>query len=156
MLATVVNDDITAYILGFVLNKLPPNVSAFRSSLGYEIVYRLSRSLSQFPYPPNGKPEGLDDRCHHTQMAPSVLEDLALLLEPGFFEEGESSNRKAAQTSRRKAITGVYAEINDRLFRALGTQLPRTRESVEEMIRSIVDNQKATLKVSTPSFHRIH
>lgn len=89
-------------------------------------------------------------------MAPSVLEDLAVLLQPGFFEEGESSNRKATQTSRRKAITGVYAEINDRLFRALGPQVPRTRESVEEMIKSIVDNQKNTLRVGTPSFHRTH
>ena len=142
--------------MDFVLNKLSPTVSTFRASLGYEIVYRLSRSLSQFPYSSNGKPEGLDDRCHHTQMAPSVLEDLALLLQPGYFEEGGSSNRKTTQTSRRKAVTGVYSEINDRLFRALGPQVPSTRESVEEAIMSIVDSQKATLKVSTPSFHHIH
>jgi hypothetical protein len=156
MLATVVNDSTSAYILGFILNKFPPNVSAFRSSLGYEIVCRLSRSLSQFPYPSDGKPEGLDDRCHNTQMAPSVLEDLAVLLQPGYFEEGESSNRKTTHTSRRKATTGVYAEITDRLFRALGPQVPRTRESVEEMMKSIFDSQIDTIRVSTPSFDCIH
>lgn len=155
MLATVVSEKSAAYILDFVLSKFPPTVSTFRSSLGYEIVSRLSRSLSQLPYPSNGKPEGLDDRCHHSQTAPSVLEDLALLLQSGLFEEGEPSKRKTAQTSRRKVITGNYAEINDRLFGALGPQLPSTRESVEDTIKSIINNQKATLKVSTPSFHHI-
>ncbi|KAI9453670.1 hypothetical protein BJY52DRAFT_1214046, partial [Lactarius psammicola] len=148
-----VNGVTSKYILHFVLNKFPPSldISAFHPSLGYEIVSRLSRSLSQLPYPPNGRPEGLDDRCHHTQMAPSILEDLSTLLQPSFFEEAGSSNRKTTQkskTSRHKAPTqaSVHTEINDRLLRALGPQVPRTRGSVEEMIKSIVDNQKDTLR----------
>ena len=159
MLATAINDDTSAYIWGFVLDKFPSSVSEFPSSLGYEIVSRLSHSLSQLSYPSNGRPEDLDDRCRHTEMAPSILEDLSILLQPSFFEEAESSNRKTAQqskTSRRKASTGVHTEINDRLFRALGPQVPRTRESVEEVIKSIVDNQKDTLRVGTPSSDIVH
>ncbi|KAI9453661.1 hypothetical protein BJY52DRAFT_1418183 [Lactarius psammicola] len=150
-LISSVNHATSTHILGFVLNKFPPNASVFRSSLGYEIVSRLSRSLPQLPYPLNGRPEGLDDRCHRTQMAPTTLEDLSILLQSGFFEEAEfegRSNRKATQqpkSSRHKATT-VQAEINDRLFQALGSQVPKTRESAEEMIKSIVDDQKDTLK----------
>ncbi len=157
MLATAVKDVTSAYILGFVLDKFPSNVSAFRSSLGYEIVSRLSRSLSQLPYPFNEQPEDLDDRCRHTQVAPTILEDLSLLLQSSYFEKGEfegRSNKKTTQqhkSSRHKATTGVHAEINDRLSQALGSQVPRTRESAEKMIMSIVDNQKDTLRVSTSS-----
>ena len=151
MLATAVNDDTFARILGFVLDEFPSIASTFCSSLGYKIVSRLSTSLSQLPYPSEEKPEGLDDRCHHTQIAPSLFDDLSILLQPGFFE-GELSNRKATQqykTSRTKARTGEHAEVHDRLFLALGPQVPRTRNSAEEMINSIVGNQKDTLIVST-------
>ncbi|KAH9172882.1 hypothetical protein EDB89DRAFT_1885655 [Lactarius sanguifluus] len=149
-----VNDVTCAYILSFVLNKFPSesNVSAFRSSLGYEIVSRLSHSLSQLPYSSNGRPEGLDDRCHDTQGAPTTLEDLSILLQSGFLEDVESegrSNRRIMQQSRgsrAKGTTNVHTEIYDRLFQVLGSQVPRTRESAEEMIKSIVDSQKDTLK----------
>ena len=154
MLPTAVKDDTFAYILAFVLKKFPSNVSAFRSSLGYEIVSRLSRSLPQLPYPSNGKPEGLDDRCHHTQMAPSVLEDLSMLLQLDSFEEGGIEgrlSRKITKTSKRKATTGIHAKINDRLFQALGYQVPGTRESAEETIESVLDDQKDTLTVSISS-----
>ena len=158
-LPTAINDVASAYILGFILSEFPPEVGAFHSSLGYQIVSRVSRSLSKLPYSSNRKPEGLDDRCHDTEMAPSILEDLSILLQISFFEEAEPSNRKSTQkskTARRRAPTGVLAEINDRLFRALGPQVPRSRESAEEMIRSVVDNQMDTLRVSTPSRDIIH
>jgi hypothetical protein len=150
LFATAVNDVTSEHILNLVLNNFPEDVSAFHSSLGYEIVSRLARSLLQL-YPSDGKPEGLDDRCHNTQIAPSTLEDLSMLLQTSFFE-AESSNRKTTQkskSSRRIAPTRVYTEINDRLFRALGPQVPKTRESAEEMMKSIVENQKNSLKVST-------
>ncbi|KAH9075544.1 hypothetical protein EDB83DRAFT_2515178 [Lactarius deliciosus] len=149
-----VNDVTCAYILGFLLDKFPSesNVSAFRSSLGYEIVSRLSHSLPRVPYPSNGRPEGLDDRCHDTQGAPATLEDLSILLQSGFLEDTESegrSNRRITQQSRgsrAKGTTNVHTEIYDRLFQVLESQVPRTRESAEEMIQSIVDSQKDTLK----------
>ncbi|KAH9022664.1 hypothetical protein EDB84DRAFT_1441149 [Lactarius hengduanensis] len=106
-----INHVTSEYILGFIFNKFPPNISAFRSSLGYEIASRLSRFLSQLPYPSNGRPEGLDDRCHRTQMAPTILEDLPLLLQSGHLEEVEPEGRSA-----------------------------------EKMRKSIVDNQKDTVK----------
>ncbi|KAH9016161.1 hypothetical protein EDB85DRAFT_1898307 [Lactarius pseudohatsudake] len=90
-----INHVTSEYILGFIFNKFPPNISAFRSSLGYEIASRLSRFLSQLPYPSNGRPEGLDDRCHRTQMAPTILEDLSLILQSGHLEEVESEGRSA-------------------------------------------------------------
>jgi hypothetical protein len=153
LFATAVSDVTSEHILNFVLNSFPRDVSAFHSSLGYEIVSRLARSLLQL-YPSDGKPEDLDDRCHNTQMAPSTLEDLSMLLQTSFFEEAESSNRKTTQkskSSRRIAPTRVYTEINDRLFRALGPQVPKTRESAEEMMKSIIENQKNSLKASTLS-----
>ena len=153
-LATAVNNVTSAYILSFVLSEFPPDAREFHSSLGYEIVSRLSHSLSKLPYSSNRKPEDLDDRCHNTKMAPSILEDLSTLLQLSFFEEAESSNRKTTQkskTARRRAPTGAFAEINDRLFRALGPQVPRSRESAEETMRSIVDNQMDTLRVRIPS-----
>ncbi|KAH9172884.1 hypothetical protein EDB89DRAFT_2229130 [Lactarius sanguifluus] len=147
-----VNHVTSEYILGFIVNNFPPNISVFRSSLGYEIVSRLSHFLSQLPYPSNGRPEGLDDRCHRTQRAPTILEDISKLLQSGFLEEAESarrSNRRTTQqsrSSRGEASTGVHTEINDRLFQALGPQVPRTRESAEKLIKSIVANQKDTVK----------
>ncbi|KAI9453663.1 P-loop containing nucleoside triphosphate hydrolase protein [Lactarius psammicola] len=147
-----VQDVTSTYILRFILNEFSSDVGAFRASLGYKIVSRLSLSLSQLPYPSNGRPEGLDDRCRHTQIAPTIIEDLSLLLQSGFFEEIEfegRSNRKTTQrpkSSRRKATTGMHAETNDRLFQALGSRVPRTRESAEEIIQSTIDNQKDTLR----------
>ncbi|KAH9065004.1 hypothetical protein EDB87DRAFT_1597138 [Lactarius vividus] len=145
-----VNDTTSAYILSFVLNKFPSNASEFRSSLGYETVFRLSRSLSQLSYDFNGRPEDLDDHFRRTEMAPTILEDLSILLQSGFFEEAESSNRKTTQRyetpRRRKALMGAHAEIEDRLCRALGSQVPRTRESAEEISTEVINNQKDTLK----------
>ncbi|KAH9172877.1 hypothetical protein EDB89DRAFT_842082 [Lactarius sanguifluus] len=144
-----VNDVTCTYILSFVLNKFPSDVSAFSSSLGYEIVSRLSRSLSQLSYPSGGRPDDLDGRCHHTEIAANTLEDLSLLLQSSFFEEAKQSNRKSTQqskTSRRKALPGTHTETGDRLFQALGSQVPRTRESAEDIIKSIVDNQKDNLR----------
>ena len=158
-LAIVTNDAPSAYILSFILSHFPPDVSAFHTSLGYEIVSRLSHSLSKLPYPSSGRPEGLDHHCHHTQMAPSILEDISALLQLSFFEEAESSNRKTmhqSKSSRRRAPT-MHTEINDRLSQALGNQgPPKTRESAEEMIKSIVDSQKETLRVSTLSSDIVH
>ncbi|KAH9075547.1 hypothetical protein EDB83DRAFT_2312005 [Lactarius deliciosus] len=150
-----VNNTTFAYILSFVLNKFPSNPSEFRSSLGYETVFRLSRSLSQLSYDFNGRPEYLDDHCRRTEMAPTVLEDLSTLLQSSFFEEAESSNRKTTQQSkaqqsktprRRKALTGAHAEIEDKLFQALGSRVPRTRESAEKILTEVVKNQKDTLR----------
>lgn len=161
MLATAINDVTSGYILGFVLKELPSEVCAFRSSLGYEIVARLSCFLSQ-SFRSDGRPEGLDYRCHQTQMAPTILEDLSTLLQSGFFEEAKldaRSNRKTkhkSKRSRRKATTDPHAELKDRLFQVLGSQVPRTRESAEEMIKSILDNQKDTLKVSTLLSNMVH
>ncbi|KAH8984685.1 hypothetical protein EDB92DRAFT_1470073 [Lactarius akahatsu] len=145
-----VNDTTSAYILSFVLNKCPSNASQFRSSLGYEAVFRLSRSLSQLSYDFNGRPEELDDHCRRTEMAPTILEDLSILLQSSFFEEAESSNRKTMQQSktprRRKALTSAHAEIEDRLFQALESRVPRTRESAEKILTEVVNNQKDTLR----------
>ncbi|KAH8984689.1 hypothetical protein EDB92DRAFT_2033428 [Lactarius akahatsu] len=144
-----VKDVTSAYILGFVLDKFSSNATSFSSSLGYEIVSRLSRSLSQLPHPSNKLPEGLDDRCRHTQIAPTILEDLFTLLQSSFFEEAEPSNRKTGQqskTSRRKNTTRAHAEIEDRLSQALGSRVPETRESAKDIMQSTIDEQKDTLK----------
>jgi hypothetical protein len=154
LLATAVNDVTSAYILNFVLNKFPRDVSAFHSSLGYEIVSRLSRSLSNSRILPTENQKASMIVVIIPKWLPAYSKTFLMLLQPSFFEEAESSNRKTMQkskTSRRKAMTGMYAEINDRLFRALGPQVPRTRESAEEMIKSVFDSQKDTLRVSTLS-----
>lgn len=154
MLATAIKDVTSAEILGFLLDKFSTNVGEFRSSLGYETVSRLSLSLSQLSYPPNGQPEGLDRRRRHTEMAPTIVEDLSILLQSGFYEDEESegrSNRKTMQQSKSsgcKATAVVHAEVHDRLFQVLESQVPRTRESAEDMIKLVVDNQKDLLKVS--------
>ncbi|KAH9065001.1 hypothetical protein EDB87DRAFT_1756197 [Lactarius vividus] len=147
-----VKDVTSEYILGFILDKFSSDISSFSSSLGYEIASRLSHSLSQLSYPSNKLPEGLDDHCRHTQMVPTILKDLCTLLQSSFFE-AESSNRKTAQqskTSRRKNTTRLpsrlHAEIEDRLLQALGSQVPETRESVEDIVQSTIDKQKGTLK----------
>lgn len=155
--ATAVNDVTYASISNFALNSFPKDASAFHSSLGYEIVSRLSRSLSQL-CPSETKPKDFDDLCRNTQMAPSTLEDLSMLLQTSFFEESTVSNRKNAQkskTSRRTAPTRV-TETNDRLYQALGPRVPSTRESAEEMVKWIIDNQRDTLMVSTISSVIVH
>lgn len=157
ILAIAVKDVTSAYILGFILNKFPTDVGAFQSCLGYEIVSRLSCSLSQLSYPSNGQPEGLDDRRRHTEMALRILEDLSKLLQSSFFEDAEfegRSNRRTVhqfKSSRRKSTAVVHSEVYDRLSQALDSQVPRTRESAEDTIKSVVGNQMDTLKVSISS-----
>ncbi|KAF8261747.1 hypothetical protein EI94DRAFT_1745319 [Lactarius quietus] len=64
----------------------------------------------------------LDDRCHQTQLAPETLQRPVYAVAIKLFREAESSNRKTNQHS--------------------GAQGPRTRESAEEMVKSIIDDQE--------------
>ncbi|KAH9065010.1 hypothetical protein EDB87DRAFT_1574733 [Lactarius vividus] len=115
-----INHVTSEYILGFIFNKFIPNICVFRSSLGYEIVSRLSCFLSQLPHPSNGRPEGLDHRCHGIQMALTILEDLSLLLQSGSLEEVESEGRtresaekmiESIVNTQKDTVKGVRGEI---------------------------------------------
>ncbi|KAI0297515.1 hypothetical protein B0F90DRAFT_1819255 [Multifurca ochricompacta] len=129
-----VGHDTAAYISKFILNKFPSNAEGFTTSLGYQILSRLSNCLSGLPYPSGQQPDGLEDHQTHTRMAPAILEYLSTLLLSGVFDKagtGRRSNKNMVQrfeSSRSKSPTG------------------KPRLLAEEMIRSTIDTQKNILK----------
>ena len=76
----------------------------------------------------------------------------------GAGTEGKT-NKKSTQrgkTQRSKVTSVEHAEINDRLFQALGRGAPKDCESAEELVQSIIATQKNTLKVRFPPLPSSH
>jgi len=163
-LVKAVSEDCIELVSQFMLKTLPSNADGFCDSLGYQILSRLSHSLSRLPYPSGQQPDHLDDYCRNTKAAPALLEDLSKLLREGYLDEAVSEgktnkrNTQRGKSQRSKTTSVAHAEINDRLFQALGREAPKHYESAEELVQSIITRQKNTLKVrfllstSTP-FH---
>jgi hypothetical protein len=151
--AKAISEDSVNLVSQFILDKLPSDTDGFRASLSYQILSRLSHSLSRLPYPSGQQPAHFDDHRRDIEVAPALLEDLSRLLREGCLDGIEAkgkTNKKNLQrgkTQRSKVTLVAHAEINDRLFRALGREAPRNRESVEELVRSIIATQKDALKV---------
>ncbi len=155
-LATAVSDDSVTLVSRFILDRLPSNTDGFRASLVYNILSQLSHSLPRLSYPPGQQPAHLDDHRRDIEMTPALLEDLSKLLQEGFLDEAvveSKANKKNTQrgkASRSKVTSSVHAEINDRLFRALGREAPRSRNAAEELIQSVMDGQENILEVRLP------
>jgi hypothetical protein len=161
-LSKAISDDGVKLVSQFIFDKIPSDADGFRESLGYHILSRLSHSLSRLPYPSVQHPDHFDDRRRDTEAAPTLLEDLSRLSREGYLDGAENGKTKKAQrgkTQRSKVTSVAHAEINDRLFRALGRDAPKNRESVDELVQSIITTQKNTLKVrfrSSLSSHLRH
>ena len=156
-----INDDSVKLVLQFILEKIPSNTDGFRDSLAYRILCRLSHSLSRLSYPSGQQPDHFDDHRRDTEAAPALLEDLSRLLREGYLDGAEAEGKMNKKTQRgktqRSKVTSVaHAEINDRLFQALGRDAPKNRDSAEEMVQSIITTQKNTLKVRFPSSPSSH
>lgn len=152
------SNDSATLISQFILDRLPSNAEEFRASLGYNILSHLSHSLARLSYPsverPVGqRPEDIDAYRTEIEIALTLLEDLSKLLREGFLGEVEveskpnKKNMQKGKGSRSKVPSGVHAEINDRLYRALGREAPRTCDAAEELVQSVLDSQKNILKV---------
>lgn len=156
---TVVSEESYKVVSQYILDRLPLDAGAFRASLGYQVLSRLSQSLSRLPYHPDQKPERLDDYRRDIEIAPALLEDLFKLLREGYLDKAEVENKankkniQRGKTSRLKVTSGAHVEINDRIFYAL-KKAPEDRDTAEEMIQSIMMTQRDALKVRlshTPS-----
>jgi len=162
-LATAVSNDSIALVSCFIFNGLPSNADGFRASLGYRILSQLSHSLACLSYPSGQQPDQLNAYRHDIEIAPALLEDLSTLLREGFLDETEvekkvnKKNTQRGKTSRSKATSGVHGEINDRLFRALGREAPRSHSAAEELVQSVMDGQRNILDVRLllSLFHRL-
>jgi hypothetical protein len=156
-LAKAISEDGVKRVSQFILEKIPSNTDGFRDSLAYQILSRLSHSLSRLPYPSGQQPDNFDGHQRDTEAAPALLEDLSRLSREGYLDGAETEgkkNKKSTQrskTQRSKVTSVAHAEINDRLFQALGREAPKSRESAEELVQSIIATQKNTLKVRFPS-----
>jgi hypothetical protein len=154
--AKAINEDSLELVSQFILNKLPSDTDGFQASLGYQILSRLSHSLSRLPYPSGQQPVHFDDHRREIEAAPALLEDLSRLLREGYLNGAEAEgktnkkNMRRSKNQRSKATSVAHSEINDRLFQALGLEAPRNRGSAEELMRSIIATQKNTLKVRLP------
>jgi len=152
-LATAVSNDGSTLISRFILDSFSSNADGFRTSLGYRVLSRLSHSLPGLSCPSGQQPEQLNDYRRDIEIAPASLEDLSTLLREGFLDEDgveKKMNKRSTQrgkTSRSKVTSAVHAEINDRLFRALGCEALRSRNVVEELVQSVIDGQKNILEV---------
>jgi len=161
-LATAVSNDSAALISRFISNSFPSNADGFQASFGYRILSQLSHSLACLSYPSGQQPDQLNAYRHDIEIAPALLEDLSTLLREGFLDETEvekklnKKNKQRGKTSRSKVTSGAHGEINDRLFRALGREAPRSRSAAEELVQSVIDGQKNILEVRLLllSFHR--
>jgi hypothetical protein len=153
-LSKAINEDGVKLVSQFILEKI--NTDGFRDTLAYQILSRLSHSLSRLPYPSGQQPDNFDDHRRDTEAAPALLEDLSRLLREKYLDGAETEgkmnkkNTQRGKTQRSKVTSVAHAEINDRLFQALGRESPRSRESAEELIQSIITTQKNTLKVRFP------
>lgn len=152
-ITTAVSEECYKVVSQYILDRLPLDARGFRASLGYQVLSRLSQSLSRLPYPSNQKPERLDDYRRHIEIAPALLEDLFKLLLEGYLDKAEvegkanKKNMQRGRTSRFKVTSGAHVEINNRLFNALGREAPKDRDSAEEMIQSIMVTQRNALEV---------
>ncbi|KAI0247856.1 hypothetical protein BJV78DRAFT_1285222 [Lactifluus subvellereus] len=126
-----ISEDCATLVSKFILDKFPSDVDGLNDSLGYQVLSRLSHSLSRLPYPSTPLQERLDDHRRKVEKAPAVLEDLTKLLRGGWFDD---------------AGKGMGTEINDRLFQALGHQAPKSHDSAQRLLQSTMDTQKNTLK----------
>ena len=156
MLATAISKDSAELLSRFVLDALPLDADGFRASLGYKILSRISRSLSRLAYPSDELPKRLNDFRREIEIAPKVLEDLSKLLSEGFLDKGEAEGKtnkkdtRRGKTPRFKPISGVHAEISDRLFQALGREAPKSPDAADQLIQSVINTQKDILKVRPP------
>lgn len=149
---TAVSEEGYKVVSQYILDSLSSDAGGFPASLGYQVLSRLSRSLSRLPYHSDHKPERLDDYRRDIEIAPALLEDLLKLLREEYLDKAEAEgkankkNMQRGKTSRFKVTSGAHVEINDRLFNA-GRKAPKDRDSAEEMIRSIIVAQKNALEV---------
>jgi hypothetical protein len=140
----------------YILDRLPSDAGGFRATLGYQVLSRLSQSLSRLPYHPDQNPERLDYYQRDIEIAPALLEDLFKLLREGYLDKAEAEgkankkNMQRGKTARFKVTSAAHVEINDRLFKALGRKVPKDRDSAEEMMRSIIATQRNALEVRLP------
>ena len=146
------NNDSLTLISQFILDSFSSNADEFRTSFVYCVLSRLSHSLPRLPYLSDQQRDQLDDYRHDIEIAPALLEDLSALLREGFLDEAEvekktNKSTQRGKTLRTKVTSGAHGEINDRLFRALGREAPRSRSAAEELVRSVIDGQKNILEV---------
>jgi hypothetical protein len=144
----------------YIFERLPSDADGFKASLGYQVLSRLSHTLSRLPYASGQQPDHLDDHRRDVKVAPALLEDLSKLLREGYLDgakaEGKPNkkNMQRGNTQRSKAMSVAHTVINDRLFQALGCGAPRDRESAEELIESVMTTQKSILEVRLlPALH---
>ncbi|KAH9985773.1 hypothetical protein BJV77DRAFT_1031306 [Russula vinacea] len=132
-----ISEDSSKLVSQHILDRFPSDAEGFRASLGYQVLSRLSHSLSRPPYT--------------SGQQPCLLKDYRLVAR-GYLDGAEAESKANKRTlqrgkNQRSKVTSVaHSEINDRLFQALGREAPRNRESAEESIRSIIATQKVTLK----------
>lgn len=157
------SDDNAPLVSRYILNGFPSNADGFQASLGHRILSRLSRSLARLSYPSGQQPDQLNDHCRNIEIAPALLEDLSTLLRGGFLDEAEvekkasKKNTQRVKTSRSKVTSSEHAQINDRVFRALGREGPTSRSAAEELVQFLIDGQRNILEVRLPlsPFHRL-
>jgi hypothetical protein len=153
MRITAVSEDSSKLISQYILDRLPLDADKFRATLGYQVLSRLSHSLSRLPYPFGQQPDHLDDHRRDIEAAPALLEDLSKLLREGYLDganaecKGNKKNKQRGKTQRSKVTSAAHTVINDRLFQALGCEAPKNRKSAEELVESITVTQKNILEV---------
>ena len=144
----------------YILDNLPSDANGFRASFGYQVLSRLSYSLSRLPYPSGQRPDRLDDCRRDIEVAPALLEGLSKLLQEGYLDEvvakgkANKKNMRRGKTRQSKVTSAAHAEVNDKLFQARGRDAPRDRKSAEELIESTIAIQKEILEVRpSPVLH---
>lgn len=155
-LATAINEDYATFFSKFILDRFPSDVGGLSDSLGYQVLSRLSHSLSRLPYSSTQLQERLDGHRREIEKAPVVLEDPSKFLQGGWFDDAEAdgkTNKRSTTrptTSRFEVATGMDAEVNDQLFQALGHQAPKSHDPAQHLLQSTMDTQKTILKVRPP------
>jgi len=68
----------------------------FCDSLAYQILSRLSHSLSRLPYPSGQQPDTFDDHRRDAEAAPTLLEDIFRLSREGHLDGAETGGKSLA------------------------------------------------------------
>ncbi len=111
-LVKAISEDNVQLVSQFILEKLPSNADGFRDSLCYQILSRLSHTLSRLPYPSGQQPDHFNDHRRDTEAAPALLEDLSTLSREGYLDGADANakmNKKSTQRGKaqRSKVTSV-------------------------------------------------
>lgn len=147
-----VDDNVARILSECIIGVIPDEAIGFATSLGARILDNFSLFLEFLPYPsPSEKPPNILERRHYVEHARRALQ---LLAEHPLAMKGTAGNRSGSKGARQKGKKAVKNTVSMKVidpdpFNALGVVVPVDEDEVYSVVKSIVDEQKQCMEVSS-------